>query len=82
MSRCVLYAGLTLSTVVPHVAFLAETVVLSTRSAVHAADVTVLDCGREYKQYTCSHNPHTQKRTHIHPRTHTHTHTCNWVIFQ
>lgn len=37
---------LTLTTVVSHVAFLTEAVVLSTSPPIHASDVTVLDCGQ------------------------------------
>lgn len=51
---------LTLPTVFPNVALLTQAVVFSARSPVHAADVTVLDCGES--------NTHTH--TYLVQRTH------------
>lgn len=49
---------LTLPTVVSHVAFLTQAVILCTRSPVHTANITVLDCGQNNT------NTHRQRQTH------------------
>lgn len=49
---------LTLPAVVSHVAFLTQAVILCTRSPVHTANITVLDCGQNNT------NTHRQRQTH------------------